>query len=139
MALPPAEGPPPKKILVCDDDETLVDILAKLLTDNGFDVNTAHDGFQCLEKLIEERPQALLLDLDMPNKDGFQIMEALNRDKRLPHPEIVVLSGHEKAGDKERALQLGAKRFFVKPFVCKEVLEAVKLLLEPETKSDAPA
>ena len=138
MPIEPAEGPP-KKVLICDDDETLVEILAKLLSDSRFNVTTAFDGFQCLEKLIEERPDALLLDLDMPNKDGFQIMEALNRDKRLPHPHIIVLSGHEKTGDKDRALQLGAKHFFIKPFICKDVLAAVKAMLEPEVKTDAPA
>ena len=120
---------PPQKILICDDDETLVDILETLFRGQGFAVVTAANGIECLERIEEETPDLLILDLDLPDMDGFQVLEELSGDGAARAPIVIVLSGLEQEEDSARALELGAKIFLSKPFTCGVLLQSVHALL----------
>lgn len=123
-----------KKVLVCDDDENLVHIIERLLVKRGFAVVKANDGGECLEKLKEEKPDLLLLDIDMPKLNGFQILEALAGDPGLAPPGVIVVSAHQKADDELRAYKLGAKKFIVKPFNCVHLVDEVQKTLGGDQK-----
>ena len=126
----------PKKILICDDEELYVEILEKILSDNGFSVSTANDGFQCLEQLTEAAPDLMLLDIDIPHGNGLQLMETLSKQPEFARLQIVVISGHQDEYVMERSRQLGAKKFMIKPINIKNLIEEIKKLLGVEQVSD---
>lgn len=128
---------PVQKILVCDDDEIFGDLLETLLVQEGFTVVTAISGSECLEKFADERPDLLLIDLDMPNINGFQVMETLSADRAAALPPIIVISGHQRKEEEELARKLGAADFIIKPFNCEHFVEEVKKVLDVAPKSDA--
>ncbi len=125
-----------KKILLCDDDETFVDILETLLRGEGFTVITASSGFAGLEKLMEENPDLLLLDLDMPSGTGFELMETISRNKAFDPSRIIVLSGYENQADQERLRAMGVSDYVVKPLNCKVLLAQVRDLLGERLKEN---
>ena len=105
-----------KKILICDDDDTLLGLIEAILQGAGYDVVTAEDGFECLDRFSAERPDMLIIDIDMPNKNGFEVLEELTRAGSLGRMPLFVLSGRERKEDLERAQSFGARGFIVKPF-----------------------
>jgi CheY-like chemotaxis protein len=126
-----------KKVLVCDDDEVFVDILEKVLNLSGFSVATANDGFQCLEKLGEFKPDILLLDIGLSNgSNGLQFMETLGKHPELAPPLIIVISGYQDEFSIARARALGAKKFFVKPINCRQLVDEINKLLGVEKVND---
>ena len=128
MSEPPGEGA--AKILVCDDDDTLVVLLEALLSSAGYEVVTAEDGFACLEKFHTEKPDMLVIDIDMPNKNGFEVLEQLSREGSLAGRPLMVLSGRERKEDVERAHHFGAKAFVTKPFNGDTLVRMIKEVLE---------
>jgi CheY-like chemotaxis protein len=127
MAEPPVQAG--IKLLVCDDDDTLVALLESILSGAGYEVITAEDGFQCLEKFHAEKPDMLILDLDMPQKTGFEVLEQLSREGALRERPLLVLTGRERKEDVERATGYGAKAFITKPFNGDTLLRMVAEIL----------
>lgn len=119
----------PKKVLVCDDDENLVHIIERLLVKKGISVVKANDGAECLEKVRSEKPDLLLIDIDMPKLNGFQTLEALSKDPASSPLQVFVVSAHQKPDDEVRAYKLGARKFIVKPFNCAHLVEEVQKTL----------
>ena len=129
---PPQPKAAPQRIVVCDDDDTLTDLLDYLLTKEGFEVRIANDGERAIELLKETKPSLLILDLDMPAKSGFEVLAEMVHREEYQDTGVVVLSGHEKEEDIQRALRLGGLAFFIKPFNSVELVQKVKLLLTRE-------
>lgn len=143
MASTEAAGPAagragPAKVLVCDDDETFSDLLEMLLVRDGFEVSKARDGFEALEKLTEEKPDLMLLDIHMPNINGFEILETLSKEPSLHDLSIVVVTGDERKEDRELAERLGAKAVITKPIVCEDLIAAIRKLLPAPANHHAP-
>lgn len=116
-----------KKILVCDDDDTLVGLLESLLETAGYDVITAEDGFECVEKFVSEKPDLLILDLDMPRKTGFDVLDDLKRRGEAGNGvPVFVLSGRERQEDVQRASQFGVVGYITKPFSGESFLQRVR-------------
>lgn len=105
------------KLFIIEDDIFISKIYEKKLTKEGFDVNVAHDGKEALSKLEATEPDIILLDLVMPNMDGFGLLEKMKKSKRLQNVPVIVLSNLEQASDIERAMALGAKEYIVKASV----------------------
>ena len=121
----------PKKILICDDDDTLLGLIEAILMGAGYTVITAEDGYECLDKYASEKPDMLIVDIDMPNKNGFEVLEELARQGALNKQPLFMLSGRERKEDLERASSLGAKGFIVKPFSGEALIDQVRGALEP--------
>lgn len=113
-----------KKILLVDDDEDVRDLVERTLTDAGFEVVSAETGEVCLGLMVQEAPDMLLLDLIMPDMDGFEIMRAV----RKSHPEVpvVVLSGYIEKETEEIIEGLGGTSFIRKPFSCNDLVMVVE-------------
>ena len=122
----------PKRILVCDDDETLTDLLAYLLSKEGFEIDIATDGEEALRLLQKKRPHLMILDLDMPTKNGFDVLGEMVHEEDYQSTGVIILSGREREEDIQRALQLGGLAFFTKPFNSVALIQKVKLLLSRE-------
>jgi CheY-like chemotaxis protein len=118
------------KILVVDDNPTIRKGLSIRLRANGYEVVFAEDAISATAALITEEPDLMLLDLGLPAGDGFVVMERLHKNDRLSNIPVIVLSGRELAGNRDRALQAGASAFFQKPVEDGTLLFAIKKALD---------
>ena len=114
------------KILVADDDQSLVRTLTWILKENGYDVVTSPGGEGLLEKLEEERPNLLLLDIMMPKLDGLQLLAKLKADDRFRDVPVLMISSMPPEEATVKSLGLGAADFISKPFRVRELLARVK-------------
>ena len=122
---PPEPRGDAKRVMVCDDDESLVDILSTLLEAQGYRVSSAHDGPSCFDVFEAETPDLLILDLNLPIQNGFVVLEKLRDREKAGNTHLVMLSADERPADREMAERLGVHRFVAKPFDCSELLEYI--------------
>ena len=114
-----------KKILIIEDEKALLEALKSKLLTSGYDVISAEDGEDGENLIKSETPDLVLLDILLPKKDGFQILEDLKKDGIIV--PIVIISNSGQPVENEKALQLGVKDFLVKAnFTPSEVLEKVE-------------
>src|SRR5881628_2376204 len=114
------------KILVADDDQSLVRTLSWILKENGYEVVVAPGGENLLARLEEERPQLLLLDIMMPKVDGLQLLQKVKADPRYKDLPVLMISSMPPEEATVRSLGLGAADFIPKPFRVRELLARVK-------------
>src|SRR5438309_912451 len=117
---------PAAKILVADDDQSLVRTLTWILKENGYDVVTAPGGEDLIGKLEEERPNLLLLDIMMPKVDGLQLLAKMKADDRFRDVPVLMISSMPPEEATVKSLGLGAADFISKPFRVRELLARVK-------------
>jgi CheY-like chemotaxis protein len=101
-------------VLVIEDDEFLVNAYRTKLTKEGFDVHFAVDGQEAMKTLSSLRPNVILLDLMLPNKDGFTVLEEIKKISSLSKIPVIVASNLSQKADVERCKKLGAHDFVVK-------------------------
>jgi two-component system cell cycle response regulator DivK len=123
------------KILVAEDDEDLRIIIRDLLEGSGFKAVLASNGKETLDLVKKEKPDFLLLDLSMPELDGWQVAQALRKSPATQSLPILALTAHAMAGDCERALKAGCDSFLSKPFMPDDLLIEIHRLLERRTPS----
>lgn len=116
-----------QKILVVDDEQSIVTLLKYNLQQAGFEVETAFDGEEGLEKVFTERPALLVLDLMLPKMDGVEVCKSIRNEKN-PIP-ILMLTAKDDEFDKVLGLELGADDYMTKPFSPREVVARVKAIL----------
>ncbi|MEN9563674.1 MAG: DNA-binding response regulator MtrA [Chloroflexota bacterium] len=118
-----------QRILVVDDDRSIVKVLSSYLEKSGFQTLLAYDGETALHQLRRERPDLVLLDLMMPNRDGWDVTKIIRNDKTLAATPIIILTARVEDTDKIVGLELGADDYVTKPFNAQEVVARVKSLL----------
>ncbi|MFO1488450.1 MAG: response regulator [Verrucomicrobiota bacterium] len=123
----------PNKILIVDDNAELLDVLRLGFQRSGFTIRTARNGIEALKKLGSFTPDLILLDLIMPDMDGFAVCETLKKNPATAVIPIVVLTGLSSQLSKFAGLDSGADEYLTKPFNFNEVLAKVKELLARET------
>jgi DNA-binding response OmpR family regulator len=129
-----------KKILIIEDEEVLSSILKEKLIIEGFDVFVAKDGEEGLSLMREIRPDLILLDILMPRKDGFEVLEAMKKDPDLSGMLVIIISNSGQPVEIERALKLGAKDYLVKAeFDPKEVVDKVHKYLGWGASKEEPS
>jgi DNA-binding response OmpR family regulator len=125
-----------KKILIADDEVHIRILLEKTLEDlaETFDIRffTASDGDEALSLIRRELPQVVFLDIMMPNRDGYHICEAVNRDPALSGIVIILLTAKGQESDRRLGLQCGARYYITKPFDPNYLLELTRQLLTHE-------
>lgn len=115
------------KVLVVDDEQTLTDLVSAVLTYEGFDVITAGTGAEAVVKVRNERPDLILLDVQLPDVDGFDVQSRLNSERaRVP---IIFLTARHMPPDKIRGLTHGADDYVTKPFNVGELVARVRAVL----------
>ncbi len=119
----------PKKILVVEDDPELVELLRFNLKKAGFAVGTAADGIDALKKAQSQRPDLVLLDLMLPELDGFAVCETLRRDLRTACIPIIMVTALSSGLARISGLDAGADDFVTKPFSFKHLLARIEELL----------
>ncbi len=117
------------KVLIVEDEQSVVDLLRKGLEPEGFQVIAAHNGQAGLRAVTEARPDLIILDLTLPELDGFELCRRIRRQPESARLPILVLSGRAEEVDKVVMLELGADDYVTKPFSPKELVARVKTLL----------
>lgn len=117
-------------VMVVDDSVTVRKVTSRLLERQGMDVLTAKDGVEAVALLQERRPDILLLDIEMPRMDGFEVARQVRHDDQLEGLPIVMISSRTGEKHQERATDLGVNRFLGKPFQESELLETIDQLVE---------
>jgi len=113
-----------EKILIIEDEKSIVDILKYNLEKNGFETMEAYDGQDGLEKALTGQADLILLDLMLPKMDGFQVCEKLRKiDGQTP---VIILTAREEENDKVFGLELGADDYITKPFSMRELMARIK-------------
>ncbi len=120
---------PRKKILIVDDDSHIRRILTRTLTGQGFETENATDGFEAGFKIIQFKPDLLILDLIMPGIDGFEVCRSVRKNPATAHIKILAYTGYSTVENREQILKAGADAFFVKPAERSTLLESIKKLL----------
>lgn len=123
------ELPRKNKILVVDDVAVNVQLLTTYLTSVGYDVCTARDGQEALDKVSETQPDLILLDVMMPKLNGFEVCERLKSDPMTKIIPVIMVTALNEIEDKIKATEAGADDFVSKPFNKLELLTRVKSLL----------
>jgi len=124
--------------LIVDDDSFLLDMYALKFSQSGFEVHTAADGLKSLEKLRTGlRPDVILMDIIMPEMDGFEMLEKINQEKLSENSTKIVLSNKSQQSDVEKGASMGVAGHIVKAnSTPAEVIEQVSQILERANKSN---
>lgn len=104
----------PLRILHADDDEFFAKLCRNELTEAGHIADHASNGVEALQKLHEQQPDVLILDLIMPHKTGFDVLEEIHASGKFPSLPIIVLSNLAQASDQEACRQYGICEYFIK-------------------------
>ena len=118
-----------QKILVVDDDKDVVRLMRAYLERAGYDVLVAYDGETAVHNLRREKPDLMLLDLMLPDRDGYDITRLVRNDKALAHTPIIMLTARVDDTDKIIGLELGADDYVTKPYNPREVVARVRARL----------
>ena len=119
----------PLLVLCADDDEDILSLVALRLERAGFDVVTAADGEQAVERAREQRPALAVLDVMMPKLTGYEVLAKVRGDEALREMKVILLSARVQEGDVERGMDAGADAYLAKPFKAQELVAKVEELL----------
>ena len=125
-------------VLVVEDDDAVRDLVVTTLTGDGHTIITAQDGLEALAIIETCIPDAIVLDVHMPNMNGFEVLNSLRRTPETEAVPILMLTARATLADVERAKGLGATDFIAKPFAPRVLLRHLDRLLNPrdETEED---
>lgn len=118
------------KILIADDEPNIVISLEFLLRREGYEVIVAHDGVQALAQVRAERPDLAILDVMMPNRNGFEVCQDLRQDPEFKTLRIMMLTAKGRDTEVSKGLALGADVYMTKPFATRDLIAKVRALLE---------
>jgi DNA-binding response OmpR family regulator len=119
-----------KRVLIVDDDNEIVESVKFALEQRGYQVLVARDGNQGLSMAEREDPDLVILDMMMPKRSGFLVLEKLRRSRPVPL-RVVMITANEGSRHKAYAEMLGVDDYIRKPFAMDRLMESVEKLLEP--------
>jgi DNA-binding response OmpR family regulator len=132
------EMPDAPEVLIVDDDPDVRGMLAFLLNDEGFAVREAKDGADALDELAKRSPDCMVLDLMMPELDGFKVLEAMRTQDLAASTRVIVFSCKDEERTFVRVWELGADEFLTKPVDPDVISQKVIALLEAGTPTGRP-
>jgi two-component system alkaline phosphatase synthesis response regulator PhoP/two-component system response regulator VicR len=127
---------PPLKILVCDDERHIVRLIQVNLERQGWNVVTAYDGKEGLEKVKSEKPDLLVLDVMMPYMDGFEVLKSIRKDPEMEKLPVIMLTAKAQDKDVFEGYHYGADMYLTKPFNPRELVSFVKRIAQGGTDDD---
>lgn len=124
------DGGSKPKILIAEAEEAVITFYSAALREQGYEVSVARSGEQALEAVASTGPDLLLLDISLPDRDGFQVLEAIKADPSLSGIPVIMLTSSGSTEDKVRGLEAGADDFLAKSFDLQELLARIRSLLK---------
>lgn len=126
-----------KKILIVDDELSILVPIKFLLEKNDFSVTLAQSGKDAFDKIRESKPDLILLDIMLPDLDGYEIFQAIRKNRDWDSIKVIYLTAKNRDVDIAKGLNLGVDAYVTKPFTNAELLEKVNLLLNKAPQSAA--
>jgi len=117
------------RILVVDDEPNIVLSLEFLMTQAGYEVSTAADGETALQVMEEAPPDLVLLDVNLPRRNGYDVCETIRGNPKWAHVRVVMITAKGRDVEREKGLAMGADDYIIKPFSTQEVVAKVAELL----------
>lgn len=114
------------RVLICDDEEKVVEVIRAYLHREGYETAAAYTGRQCLEQVRKFHPSLLILDIMIPEGDGFFVCQELRKESNIP---IIMLTARGEESDRVLGLEIGADDYVIKPFSPRELTARVKATL----------
>jgi len=115
--------------MIVDDSLTVRKITEGLLSRYQYDIVTASDGVVALEKMKKNLPDIILMDVEMPNMDGFELLRVMKKDPSLVKIPIIMITSRSGDKHKQKAISLGADLYLTKPFKEEELIASIKQLI----------
>ncbi|MBZ4663835.1 MAG: response regulator transcription factor [Caloramator sp.] len=125
-----------EKILIIDDELHIVELIKYNLEMNGYNVYYALNGTEGINIAYEKKPDLILLDIMLPEIDGFEVCKKIKRDDELSNIPIIMLTAKGEEFDKILGLELGADDYITKPFSVRELVARIKVVLRRNTKDE---
>lgn len=125
-----------KRALVVDDEVDIRNLLEAILTKEGFTTLTASTAEEAMRKIASSKPDIIILDLQLPDKDGFEVCKQIRHDPATKHIPIIMLTVQAMDSYKITGLEIGADDYVVKPFNQSELLARIKAVLRRHTERD---
>jgi DNA-binding response OmpR family regulator len=125
-------------VLIADDDTEIAVLVETVLQREGYDAVTAMNGGEALALIAQKRPDVVVLDIMMPNLNGYEVLQRLRGDSATRFLPVILLSARAGALDRKYGLRMGADDYVLKPFKAEELVERIRSVL-PEPAADAPA
>lgn len=126
----------PRKILVVEDDPAVLQLIVTRLSIAGYVTFQARNGQEAIRRLAEVMPAAMVLDINMPLVDGFEVLNLMRRSGQVRDVAVMVLTARNRPQDVREAIALGARDFLAKPFKDAELLARVARLVRRPKASD---
>jgi DNA-binding response OmpR family regulator len=118
-----------KKILIVEDEESLLKLESILLTSRGYEVKGVADGYAALEALKTTKPDLVLLDIMLPEIDGFEVCRQIKANEATRHIPVIMLTAKKSREDMIKGEQVGADWYITKPFKSAMVIETIQRFL----------
>ncbi len=119
-----------KRILIADDNLSIVKLLSLRLKANKYDVFQANDGMECIDMALKKIPDLILMDIKMPNGDGIGTFEKLRQLKKTKNIPVIFITAYSKPVVNSQLLKFGAKACITKPFDVPEFINTIERTLE---------
>ena len=120
---------PGARVLVIDDEPEITDIVEAFLTEAGYSVSVENDPTKAVPSVQQVMPDVILLDIMMPQMDGYEVCQQIKNQGELGHIPIIFLTGKDRADDMGRSFRVGGDMFIKKPFSCERLLEIVNIVV----------
>lgn len=118
------------KALVIEDNENNRELISFILNYSDYSVVVAENGLEGLRLAKEELPNFIILDVQLPDIDGFEVLRLIRADKQLQNIPVIVMSSYDLSGDKKRMKELGSNCYIEKPIDTESVMKEIELVLE---------
>jgi DNA-binding response OmpR family regulator len=117
------------RILAIDDEEDILRLIEIKLKKAGFEVSTARDGQEALERALAEKPDLMLVDVMMPRRDGYSVVSEVKQQLGTEAPSIILLTARGQETDVVQGLTIGADDYIIKPFSPRELIARINVVL----------
>ncbi|MGC1676450.1 MAG: response regulator [Candidatus Binataceae bacterium] len=132
----PSQRPPGRRVLVADDDQAAAILISTVLRHAGFTCEFARDGHSALKLARESMPDLLLLDVGLPEMDGFAVLSAVRNDPALCKLPTIIVTGRNNEDDIVKGFALGADDYITKPFISGEMTSRINRVLRREDRAN---
>jgi DNA-binding response OmpR family regulator len=120
----------PIKILIADDEEVVRELMARKIASQDYEVITAKDGQDAWNKIVNDFPDIIILDLNMPKMDGWGVLSQLRQNPTSKRWQpVIIVSAHDEVESYKKAMSLGADHYLSKPCQMEDILKAIRLML----------
>ena len=120
----------PKKILIVDDEPNIVVPLEFLMKQNGYEVSIARNGKETFDAVAHNKPDLILLDIMLPDINGFEICNSLRTTYDLPDMKIIILSAKNRESDIKKGMAMGADAYVIKPFSTQDLVRKISEMIQ---------